>query len=116
MANLEHLEILKQGVDVWKKWREENPDVEPDLIKADLSGLDLRSAFLWGANLTKANLSRSDLSRTNFIKANLNEANLSEAQLLWAKFSEADRLLNERYVQIHPVLQKIVLAVQTAIR
>ena len=25
MANQEQLSILKQGVDVWNKWREENP-------------------------------------------------------------------------------------------
>ena len=31
MANPEHLEILKQGVDVWNRWREENPEVKPDL-------------------------------------------------------------------------------------
>ena len=29
MANPEHLEILKQGVDVWNKWREENPECNP---------------------------------------------------------------------------------------
>lgn len=31
MANPEHVEILKQGVDVWNRWREENPEVVPDL-------------------------------------------------------------------------------------
>ena len=31
MANKEHLKILKQGVEAWNKWREENPDVKPDL-------------------------------------------------------------------------------------
>jgi len=25
MANPEHLEILKQGVESWNKWHEENP-------------------------------------------------------------------------------------------
>jgi len=29
MANEEHLEILDQGVEVWNKWRKENPDVKP---------------------------------------------------------------------------------------
>ena len=41
MANKEHLKILKQGVKVWNKWREENPKVRPDLVEADFSGVDL---------------------------------------------------------------------------
>jgi len=36
MANEEHLKILKQGVEAWNKWREENPDIEPDLFELDL--------------------------------------------------------------------------------
>ncbi len=40
MANKEHLEILKQGVEVWNKWRTENlNDAEPDFEEADLDGL-----------------------------------------------------------------------------
>lgn len=34
MANQEHLDIVKQGVEVWNQWREENPDVRPDLSDA----------------------------------------------------------------------------------
>ena len=50
MANPEHLEILKQGAKIWKKWHEENPIVLPDLSDANLSG-----AYLSGANLGDAN-------------------------------------------------------------
>ena len=39
MANEEQLSILKQGVDVWNKWREENPDV------TRTSGFGLRDDF-----------------------------------------------------------------------
>ena len=35
MANEEQLKILKQGVDVWNKWREENPNVMIDLEQAN---------------------------------------------------------------------------------
>ena len=28
MANPEHFEILKQGVDVWNRWREKNPEAK----------------------------------------------------------------------------------------
>ena len=41
MANEEYLEILKQGVDVWNRRREENPEVRPDLRAADLRGANL---------------------------------------------------------------------------
>ena len=37
MAKKEHLVKLKQGVEVWNTWREEHPDVSPDLREADLS-------------------------------------------------------------------------------
>jgi hypothetical protein len=31
MANEKHVVLLKQGVEVWNKWRWGNPDVKPDL-------------------------------------------------------------------------------------
>lgn len=64
VADQEQLEILRQGVEVWNKWREENPDVGIDLNWADLSGADLSSATLWEASLIETNLTRSVL--TNF--------------------------------------------------
>jgi hypothetical protein len=36
MANRQHLALIRQGVDVWNKWREENPTLTPDLRGADL--------------------------------------------------------------------------------
>ena len=38
MANEEHVELLKSGVEGWNRWREENLGVRPDLIGANLSG------------------------------------------------------------------------------
>ena len=34
MTNSEHLDILKQGVDVWNKWRKENPVLRPNFTGA----------------------------------------------------------------------------------
>jgi Pentapeptide repeats (8 copies) len=105
-----HLDILKQGVKVWNTWREENPDIYPDLSNADLYRADLRGAFLGsaepgganlsGANLCNADLRRANLSATDLTDANLNEArlnrvnlshaNLSRANLAWTLLSEAD--------------------------
>ena len=58
MANQEHLDILKQGVDTWNQWRREHrdADIQLDLYKADLSGANLSGADLGGANLSHANL------------------------------------------------------------
>lgn len=51
MANPEHLEILKQGVEKWHEWRYENPKIQADLTLA----------FLFKANLTSVNLNRGIL-------------------------------------------------------
>jgi hypothetical protein len=90
MANEEHLEILGQGVEVWNRWREENPDVRPDLSEADLSGTDLGGADFVGANLYRAHLTRVDLSEADITGANLSEADLSQANLSEADLSGAD--------------------------
>lgn len=36
MANPEHLAILKQGVEIWNKWRIKNKDIKIDLSSQDL--------------------------------------------------------------------------------
>jgi hypothetical protein len=97
MANPEHVEILKQGVDVWNAWREENLDVQPDLTDVDLSGACLSQARLSNASLNFANLARADLTSANLILAdligaNLREADLRESVLVTAKFIEANLL------------------------
>ncbi|AOS83919.1 hypothetical protein BIU88_07000 [Chlorobaculum limnaeum] len=85
MANPEHLAILKQGVEAWNKWREENPDIEPDLINADIWGMKL-----CGINLHKANLWKAKLHRTDLTGADLSEANLEGANLFLAKLVSAN--------------------------
>ena len=36
MANDEHIALLKQGVAAWNAWRDENPNIRPDLSMASL--------------------------------------------------------------------------------
>src|SRR3972149_4014173 len=84
MANQEQVEILKQGVQVWNKWRAKNLGFQVDLFGADLSGADLRQANLSGADLRQANLWKADLR-----EANLSEANLSGASLMGAYLNRA---------------------------
>ena len=105
MANEEQLAILKQGVEVWNRWRKKNPDVKIDLSEADLSEADLKKADLHEANLTDAGFSDADLTQANLRKANLSKAslhltnlsyahltgtNLSNAYLTDTNFSHAD--------------------------
>jgi uncharacterized protein YjbI with pentapeptide repeats len=85
MADEEHIALLKQGMGVWNKWRDERSDIRPDLAEMSLSQEDLR-----GANLSRADLGRVDLSRAALGWANLRRANLRRADLSGADLSQAD--------------------------
>jgi hypothetical protein len=90
MAKAEHLRILKKGVMEWNKWRDMNPQLEPELNEADLRGTNLRRANLSNSNLRGANLRGADLSEASLYRARLSEANLSEANLRGADLGEAN--------------------------
>ena len=90
MANPEHLKILKQDVEVWNQWRQENSAEMIDLRGADLRGADLPRANLSKANLSDTNLRGADLHGANLFKAALFKANLSRAVLSRADLREAD--------------------------
>jgi uncharacterized protein YjbI with pentapeptide repeats len=81
MANPEHLAKLKEGVEAWNKWREENPNVIPDLKEACLKGANLYRAQLEKAELQSAHLEKGDLRRANLQGANLKYAHLEAAFL-----------------------------------
>ena len=95
MANEEQLAILRQGVEVWNKWRQENPAERIDLSDAELgesklSGVNLNQARLRKTDLYKADLSGADLSRTNLRKANLFQTNLTGSNLNKASLKQAN--------------------------
>jgi hypothetical protein len=94
MANPEHVALVRQR-EAWNKWREECPDLTPnlrtaDLHKADLIKANLHRANLSGANLDEARLSGADLSGANLRSAYLRGADLHWANLIGANLSEAD--------------------------
>lgn len=92
MANHEHLEILKQGAEVWNQWRKENPYERPDLSRADLSGireLSLLDVNLYEVDLVGANFGGMGLSGVDFSEAFLNHAELTRCHLFDAKFIRA---------------------------
>src|SRR6266480_4081164 len=90
MANQEHLEILKQGVFVWNKWRDVQKNIRPDLNEVDLSNTNLRGAILIEADLSNANLKGADLSRTFLRGAFLRGADLSQVDLSRADLGETN--------------------------
>ncbi|MEA5448718.1 pentapeptide repeat-containing protein [Leptolyngbya sp. CCNP1308] len=105
MGSPTHLVHLKQNIETWNRWRNDNPTIKPDLSEAylcasdlsaaNLSGAnlhkaDLYSADLWGADLSHANVRAANLSSANLGSANLAGANLAEAELLSANLSQAD--------------------------
>jgi hypothetical protein len=90
MANKDHLEIIKQSVDLWNKWRRENPEIRPDLAEADVNEMDLSGADLKGALLIKTDLASVDLSYAKLSYAQLSDANLSRANLTGTNLFRAD--------------------------
>jgi TIR domain/Pentapeptide repeats (8 copies) len=115
MANPKHLEILKRGVEVWNKWRREEPETLADLrrttandlalsnrddratfpiIRPDLRNTDLRLADLHGANLSGVDFRMADLrgailGDSDLTEALFNAANLTDAHLSGADFTRA---------------------------
>ncbi len=82
MANPDHIEILKQGVDIWNAWLREHPDVQIDFVDAYLEDAMLTGINFQGANLTNANLRNVKLSEANLRKADLAGASFVEANLI----------------------------------
>jgi uncharacterized protein YjbI with pentapeptide repeats len=69
MANDDHIAQLKKGVAAWNAWRQENPDIRPDLNRAHLLMANLSKANLHGADLFAANLHGADLSQANLSRS-----------------------------------------------
>jgi hypothetical protein len=103
MANADHFEILKQGVDRWNKWRDGNPDVNPDLSRIELPAdlllpgaylnlVDFRDAKLNGAILYGAKLYQADLSGADLTGATLDYTFLAQAKMVHTKLVGAQLL------------------------
>jgi len=85
MADQSHLDILRQGVEVWNSWKGGSAiDVVPDLSEVKLS-----EAELDGVDLRRTNLSGAEFFRADLRGVNLRGADLSGAHLSWANLSGA---------------------------
>lgn len=101
MANPEHLEILRQGVEDWNSWRREEhllivePDLrdieilDDDLRRIDFARVNLRGAKIFGASLSEANLSNANLRYTYIDYTDLSGANLKKANLVGAHIRDS---------------------------
>lgn len=100
MANDEHLDMLRRGVEAWNAWRIAFPETSPDLSEATLlmkelklvnfDRANLRSADFWKSNLSGAKLRGADLMRASIKESNLAGIDLSGANLSVADLAEVD--------------------------
>ena len=108
--NPEHLRILLRGVPSWNAWREANPEVQPELMGADLTPLGVnrtreawgeltedsspeertRHVDLTGVNLEGALMMGALLTISRLTKANLAGAQLEHAEISMAMIDDAD--------------------------
>lgn len=102
MAIDAHVEVLKEGAQIWNDWRADRPESVPDLSggglrgldlrDADLSDIDLRQSDLRGANLSGADLKGANLEGANLFKALIDGADLTEANLRGVRFLNCAQL------------------------
>jgi hypothetical protein len=73
--------VLRKSSDAWNAWRVRNPEIRPDLSRADLRGANLGGADLRNANLQRVDLAEVSLARANLGGASLRLANLRKTNL-----------------------------------
>ncbi len=81
MANVEHVAILRKGVEHWNSWRAADNNRDVDLSGTDLSGRKLNHVNLLRANLAGAVLTRTQLEHAHLKGADLTGATLSRTNL-----------------------------------
>ena len=123
MANKEHVERFKMGVNAWNKWvKEENPRIDlqghsfaplsksmvgflfprADLRRCDFSGCDLtgcsfEGARLKGSNFASRRLTKCDMTESDLRGANLRNATFSECDLIGTDFRDSEVDTNTRF-------------------
>jgi hypothetical protein len=82
MANSKHIEILKQGTEVWNRWRKEHPEVRPDLSNAHITVITHTSIYFDNGVMSGQSIIEPKLGGIDFRGADLNEADFSELELM----------------------------------
>lgn len=83
MANEEHLKLLWRGYDVWNQWRQEYPEIKPDLSSVNLSYTNLSYTNLRHTRLNDATLRFVDLSHADLDNAHFYNTTLSRVIFAW---------------------------------
>jgi len=86
----EHYTILNSGVDAWNRWRNDNPQIRPNLESVDLSSGVLNGIKFDHTDLPVAVLRGASLQESIFEATNLSGADLTAADLRRAWFPGAD--------------------------
>lgn len=81
MADQKHFHMLENGIIFWNQWRQQHPEIQPDLRGADLRGIDLHNIDFNNTNLTEADLSGANLNGANLLGAILVKTNMQRAFL-----------------------------------
>lgn len=100
MASKKHLEILKEGVQVWNEWRRRNPRSHPDFTR--ITSFELRASALRNTKTRRAKgqipkdvtelreeMLEIDLSGADFSRAAFDGADLSHVKLIGVSFRES---------------------------
>lgn len=90
MADSEHVLKVQEGAAVWNRWREEEPDVVPDLGWANLNGLNLDGAVFANSALKLAFCKGCSLVGADFSGANMRGVNLEGCDLRGAVFRDTN--------------------------
>jgi kumamolisin len=81
MPNPDHVAMLRSGIDTWREWRNQNPDIIPDIEGAELRQADLRGADLSDVRLRGADLRGVQFGNSNLVGTDLRECTLRDADL-----------------------------------
>jgi uncharacterized protein YjbI with pentapeptide repeats len=94
----------KNSATDWNNWRNDNPNIEVDLSKLELSGnfdvvnlsgvnlsvANLKISRFNNANMSGANFSGANLENSGFSKCNLTGANFKGANIAYSKYEDVD--------------------------
>ncbi len=123
-AREKHIKILMSGVKSWNKWREDNPEIRPELymtkIKGTFCGANLKSVNFEGAIfdhciLAQSKMKGANLAKSFFDECNIQQGNLSEAilssshfqncNLAWCDFTKS-KLDRSKFVNCYAIRSK----------
>ncbi|NOT09431.1 MAG: pentapeptide repeat-containing protein [Gemmatimonadales bacterium] len=92
MAEKSHLELFKEGPGIWNRWRQQEPNVRPDLSDVDFERdiFEKRSFYDTPAfstfNLTGTNLNRISARNSSFLACVFDECSIYHSDLCYSSF------------------------------